>query len=345
MSQAQLLLAASRSSQLQTLRALLSDLPDIRVVDDALSLRETFNKAEEMEPDLVLISSDMIAEPEFEALVKLFAAIDTRWVGFSVPGAQRRAQTGAARGRSGLFRLSPDGDRAAALAQIRAVLNLPRHRRARLAEAGNPPALVPRPSSIRQKLVLIGSSTGGVEALMTILSSFPPDCPPTAIVQHTGQGYGESLARLLDRNCAARVILAADGTRLQAGQVILAAGHTAHMELSPDSPPVVRMRKGPPIAGHCPSVDALFRSALSMGKRVIGVLLTGMGTDGADGLLHLRRSGAHTIAQDEASSLVYGMPKAAFNTGAVVSQLHIDKLGPEILRLAQGDAPLRNGAT
>lgn len=350
MSQARLLLVARRNRHLEPLRTILRGQPDLHIAGDALTLRETFNRAEELDPDLAIVSADMTAAPEFEAIVKLFAALDTRWLEFRTaahgPGGPPRP--GAP--HSGLFRLVVDDDPAQVLAQIRSVLRGPRNRRA---PAAPPPVqAAPGGATTRrgvQRIVLIGSSTGGVEALMTVLSGFPADCPPTAIVQHTGPGYGESLARLLDRNCAPEVLLACDRLPMQPGRVILAAGSRTHMALTRTTgAPYVQLRAGAPVSGHCPSVDVLFSSAVSFAPKTIGVLLTGMGRDGAEGLLKLRQAGAHTLAQDEASSLVYGMPRAAWDNGAVISQLPIGQLGSAILKessMRAAGSPKRGSAT
>ncbi|GAB1363097.1 hypothetical protein MASR1M32_23330 [Rhodobacter sp.] len=166
---------------------------------------------------------------------------------------------------------------------------------------------------------------------MHVLSAFPPDCPPTAIVQHTGAAFSDSLIRLLDRCCAAQVLPAQSGAPLQPGHVIVGAGCGGHMRLQPGSPPQVLVTPGPAVSGHVPSVDEMFRSALSIAQRVAAALLTGMGRDGAAGMLDLRRAGAATIAQDEATSVVYGMPRAAWENGGAQCRLPIDRIGPELL--------------
>lgn len=329
-----ILLSARRGSQLLPLRNLLVRQPDLHVLGESLGLRETFNATESAEPDLVIVASDLTAQSEFEALTRLFAALDARWLEYALP-AEAGAGGDNSRAPGGdLFRIQAASAPEAILGQVRAVLNRPR-RRSKAAGSETPPSPARNPAPRHQRLVLIGSSTGGVEALLRVLSSFPVDCPPTAIVQHTGAGYGDGLTRLLDRNCAAEVVAAQDGLALLPGRVILAAGCGAHMHLTPGSPPVAKLSAGSPVAGHCPSVDTLFRSGVAWGKGALGVLLTGMGSDGAEGLLALRQAGAATLAQDEASSLVYGMPKAAWNKGAVDQRVHIDRMAEEILRLAR----------
>jgi len=189
------------------------------------------------------------------------------------------------------------------------------------------------------KIIVIGSSTGGVEALLEVLSHFPPNCPPTLITQHMPAGFTTSFASRLDRVCAPRVSEATDGTPLEQGRVYLAPGAVAHLEISPRRPWRCRLVEGDTTSGHKPSVDRLFLSvAHAVGDDAVGAILTGMGADGAAGLGAMRRAGAYTIGQDEATSIVYGMPRVAFESGAVCKQLPLEKIGPELLRACRQSA-------
>lgn len=184
------------------------------------------------------------------------------------------------------------------------------------------------------KLIAIGSSTGGVEALLTVLSTFPENCPPTVITQHMPATFTASFAARLDRTCAPQVQEARDGAPIAAGHIYLAPGGEAHLEVTGGVQPRCVLRAGPAISGHRPSVDALFASvAQNFGRRAVGVILTGMGRDGAAGLKQMRESGAATLGQDEATSVVYGMPKAAFELGAVKRQLPLGAIGAAALDL------------
>ena len=167
-------------------------------------------------------------------------------------------------------------------------------------------------------LVVVGASTGGVEALATLLSSFPANCPPTVIAQHMLPGFTTSLSEHLNKLCRATVSEAYDQGTLEWGNVYLAPTGQGHTTLSRNGPLKTRVRMGAPRNGHMPSVDELFESAASLrGKSIAAALLTGMGKDGAEGLLALHRTGARTVAQDENTSLIYGMPRAAAELGAV----------------------------
>ena len=180
------------------------------------------------------------------------------------------------------------------------------------------------------RLVAIGASTGGVEALSELLSSFPENCPPTVITQHMPPAFTRSFAARLDRLCAPKVQEATDGAKLAPGYVYLAPGGSEHLEVTADRR--CRLRPGDRVNGHCPSVEVMFESvARSCKANAVGVILTGMGKDGAVGLLSMRKAGARTFGQSEASCIVYGMPKAAFDLGAVEKQLPLDKLGAAII--------------
>ena len=184
------------------------------------------------------------------------------------------------------------------------------------------------------RLLAIGASTGGVEALLAILSSFPVNCPPTVITQHMPAAFTASFAKRLDRSCAATVSEASDGAVLTAGQVYLAPGGATHLEVAGSSSTSWRCRlvESEAVNGHRPSVDVLFQSAATVARhRAVGVILTGMGRDGARGLLAMRTAGAQTFGQDEASCVVYGMPKSAFELGAVATQVSLQSAAAAML--------------
>ena len=184
------------------------------------------------------------------------------------------------------------------------------------------------------RMVAIGSSTGGVEALLTILSRYPANCPPTVITQHMPATFTKSFAERLNRACAAEVSEAWDGAPLQTGKVYLAPGGATHLEIAGQSAPRCTLREGDLVNGHRPSVDRLFFSmAHTVGGKSVGVILTGMGRDGAQGLKAIRDEGGHTLGQDERSCVVYGMPKAAADLGAVERQASLERMADAILEL------------
>ena len=184
------------------------------------------------------------------------------------------------------------------------------------------------------KVVAIGSSTGGVEALSAVLAGFPANCAPTVITQHMPGTFTKSFADRLNRLCEATVTEAYDGAPLTPGRIYVAPGGATHLEIVGSDNMRCRLRAGDPVSGHCPSVDVLFRSVARVaGSRALGVILTGMGRDGADGLLAMRQAGARTVGQDAATSLIYGMPRTAFEAGGVENQLPLKKIGAEILAI------------
>ena len=182
-------------------------------------------------------------------------------------------------------------------------------------------------------VVAIGSSTGGVEALLSVIPTLPANGPPTVITQHMPGTFTGSFAKRLDSASAVTVTEAEDGAVLEPGRAFLAPGGDRHLTIV-RSGGVLRCRltQGGTVSGHCPSVDVLFDSvAAAVGKKAVGAILTGMGRDGAKGLLNIRQAGGRTLGQDEATCVVYGMPRAAFELGAVERQSPISRMGAQIL--------------
>ncbi len=189
-----------------------------------------------------------------------------------------------------------------------------------------------RPKLRRSDIVIaLGASTGGTEALERVVRRFPEDTPPVVIVQHMPAGFTKLYAERLNRSCPMEVKEAEDGDRLRRGLIIIGAGDF-HLRLQKDARGFfVSSKSGERVSGHCPSVDVLFNSVASAaGPNAIGAILTGMGRDGADGLLAMRQAGAFTIGQDKDSCVVYGMPMEAYKIGAVEVQAPLDKI-PEII--------------
>lgn len=182
------------------------------------------------------------------------------------------------------------------------------------------------------RIVFVGASTGGVEALKTLLMGLPENCPPTLVTQHMPPRFTTGFAERLNRECPMKVSEAADGDAIETGHVYIAPG-SHHLEIvRAGSGHVCRLSEGPPVSGHRPSVDVLFRSAARVcAKSAVAAILTGMGKDGAEGLLELRRAGGTTLGQDEESALIYGMPRAAFERGAVMRQHSLSRMADAIL--------------
>ncbi len=196
------------------------------------------------------------------------------------------------------------------------------------------------------KIVFIGASTGGVEALKLLLTGMPSDCPPILVTQHMPPRFTAGFAERLDRQCPMRVSEGIDEETIEPGHVYIAPG-SHHLEIARvGNRHVCRLSDGPQVSGHRPSVDVLFRSAARIaGPSAVGAILTGMGKDGAEGLLELRRVGGVTLGQDEKSALIYGMPRVAFERGAVMHQCSLSQMAHAILDACQAGAHASDHAT
>ncbi len=199
--------------------------------------------------------------------------------------------------------------------------------------ASRPAAAGPRTLLSLHRPVVLGSSTGGTQAIESVLTALPADSPGIAIVQHMPERFTAMYAQRLNGLCAMEVREARDGDRLERGVVLIAPGGK-HMQLRRSGAQYhVGVADGPPVNRHKPSVDVLFRSAAECGaKELLAIILTGMGDDGARGMKQLHDAGARTIAQDEASCVVFGMPKEAIKLGAASEVLPLDRMAAEILR-------------
>jgi two-component system chemotaxis response regulator CheB len=177
--------------------------------------------------------------------------------------------------------------------------------------------LIRNPLTSSEKLIIIGASTGGTEAIKNFLVQMPSDCPGILITQHMPEGFTRSFARRLDSLCKISVKEADGGERVLPGHAYIAPGHSHLLLARSGANYVTQLDQGPPVNRHRPSVDVLFKSAAAYaGKNAVGVILTGMGKDGAAGMLEMKNAGAYNFAQDEASCVVFGMPREAIAVGA-----------------------------
>lgn len=181
------------------------------------------------------------------------------------------------------------------------------------------------------KVLAIGASTGGTEAIFEVVKKFNTDIPGTVIVQHMPPGFTKMYADRLNNQCKVAVKEAQNGDLVEQGKVLIAPGDK-HMRLTRTGGIYrVEVKEGEKVSGHCPSVDVLFHSvAVAAASDAVGVILTGMGSDGAKGLLEMRRAGAKTIGQDKESCVVYGMPKVAFDIGAVAQQVSLENIASKV---------------
>jgi len=203
------------------------------------------------------------------------------------------------------------------------------------ADAMLPPPTGRAMARTTESIVCIGASTGGTESLREVLTALPANSPGIVIVQHMPERFTASFARRLDDLCEVDVKEAEDGDAVLRGRVLIAPGNLHTMIERSGANYYVSVKSGPLVARHRPSVDVLFRSAArSAGSNAVGVIMTGMGDDGARGMEEMKRAGAHTIAQDEATSVVFGMPKEAIARGCVDQIVPLSQITAELLRAA-----------
>jgi two-component system chemotaxis response regulator CheB len=315
--------------------AVLSRDPEIEVVGQAGDPYEAREAIKALNPDVLTLDVEMPNMNGIEFLEKIMrlrpmpvvmvSTLTTRGAEVTLEALEIGAVDCVAKPSTGGlegFRELPEKVKTAARARVRPLDRV----------VGGPPVakIEHAPDG---RLIAIGSSTGGVEALITILSRFPANCPPTVITQHMPESFTKSFSERLDRLCAPRVEEAADGAPLEPGRVYVAPGGESHLEIAGGARLRCRVAEGERVNGHRPSVDVLFSSvARTVGPRAVGAILTGMGRDGAKGLLEMRQAGARTVGQNEATCVVYGMPKAAFEIGAVERQAPLDKIAAELLK-------------
>lgn len=320
--------------------ALLTRDPEIEVIGTAAAPAEARAMIRDLDPDVVTLDIEMPGMDGLSFLEKIMRLRPTPVVmvssltGRGAEATVRALELGAidcyAKPAGGLGSLMDnDGGELAAKVKQAATCRdrVRRHHLRRRAPDG---------FSWNGRVACLAASTGGVEAIGAVLQDFPPDCPPVVIVQHMPAGFTRMFAARLDGRLAPRVVEAENGLPIEQGHVYIAPGGGHHLTLSGRERLTCRLLDAPPVSGHRPSADALFRSlAQCAPDRVMGVMLTGMGDDGADGLAELRRRGVPTIGQDEATSLIYGMPRAAAERGALSEILPLDRIAPRILELCR----------
>ena len=335
--------------------ALLTDR-DIEVVGTAADARFAKEKITRLCPDVITLDVDL---PDMDGLSFLRALLLVKPVptvvvsAFTPAGGQlalRALELGAVDVMAKPDRaLQEVGDEFAlqlvdkVKAAARARLRLPRHPVSRTSAAVPVPPLTARllPGRLRpanaEPVILLGASTGGCEALHTILSGFPEDAPPVVCVQHIPALFSTALAAQLDAHSRLRVKEARTGDILERGGAYLAPGGR-HLVLRGAGPTRIELRDGPLVNRHRPAIDLTFSSAAEqLGSRAVAALLTGMGDDGVAGLLAIRAAGGYTLAQDELSSQIFGMPKEAIERGAAMA---VVPLG-QIARILLGEAARR----
>ena len=194
----------------------------------------------------------------------------------------------------------------------------------------------PRPLKTTDKIIAIGASTGGTEAIKEVLLRMPADSPAIVITQHIPEAFSAPFAQRMDNNCAMTVYEAADGQQILPGHVYIAPGNQHLIVERSGARYICRLNDGPPVNRHRPAVDVMFRSvAQNVGVNAIGIILTGMGNDGAAGMKEMHEAGAHTIAQDEKTSVVWGMPGEAVKAGGVDEIVSLHNVTNKIILLLE----------
>lgn len=323
----------------QLLTELLQDEHDIEVVGTAADPHIARDKIKALKPDVITLDIEMPHMDGLSFLERLMALRPTPVVVVSTLTqkgteiAVRALEMGAIEVvakplmdiRKGVADL-----RSELVAKVRAAaLARPR---ARMAAPSSKPLAVDPNLSTAGRIVAIGASTGGVEALQRLLTALPADSPAILVTQHMPPGFTASFAHRLNEICRMSVCEATNAQRISPGHVYIANG-SRHLELGRTGAQYFcRLHDAPLVSGHRPSVDVLFHSvATAAGANARGIILTGMGRDGAAGLLAMRRAGARTFGESESSCLIYGMPKVAKEIGAVETELPLDRLAAEIL--------------
>ncbi len=225
-----------------------------------------------------------------------------------------------------------DAVKAAASAKLRRLVKPQKVEPKLTADAVIPKATSKAMIETTEKLIIVGASTGGTEAIREFLEALPMDCPGTVIVQHMPENFTASFARRLDSICRMSVKEAEDNDTVIRGRVLIAPGNMHMLLKRSGSRYYVEVREGPLVSRHRPSVDVLFRSAARYaGRNAVGVIMTGMGDDGANGMKEMKEAGAYTVAQDEASCVVFGMPQEAIKRGAVDKVLPLEDIAGLVL--------------
>jgi len=339
----------------QVMTSILSLTPGITVAAAADPLI-AMDKMKRIRPDVILLDLEMPRMDGLSFLKKIMAedpipvVVCSGLTGAGTEASLRALEQGAVEivtkpklGVKGFLEESAtmlaEAVRAAAHARLRTRRPPPRPTSAPPGhDAVSAPAERPALPLTTDKVVAIGASTGGTEALRELLEALPPDAPGVVIVQHMPEVFTRAFADRLARTCRVEVKEAADGDRVLEGRALIAPGNR-HLRLRRSGAHyTVEVADGPLVCRHRPSVDVLFRSvAQAAGPNAVGVILTGMGIDGAQGLLEMRRCGAATLAQDEATCVVFGMPKEAIAAGGVEEVLPLPRIAAAMLeRAARG---------
>jgi len=328
----------------QILTAFIQGEPDMEVVGTAVDPFDAREKIKQLNPDVLTLDIEM---PKMDGLsflekimtlrpmpVIMVSTLTQRGADATLQALEMGAFDYLGKPSGGLHDAAAEHFRIGLLNKIRAAAasHTAERFRARAQRPTSTGELTYTPPVKPFDLIAIGSSTGGVEALRDVFAELPGNLPPIVLVQHMPQSFSASFAGRLNGVSRVNVALARHGEPLQAGHAYIAEGNQHLLVAQRAAGLSTRVTDGVAVSGHCPSVDVLFESvAHAAGKRALGVILTGMGRDGASGMKEMHNKGAFTIGQDEASCVVYGMPKAAFQQGAIDVQKPLSQIARAIV--------------
>ncbi|MGI5984484.1 MAG: chemotaxis response regulator protein-glutamate methylesterase [Clostridiales bacterium] len=321
------------------LQLTLSKDPDINIIGTAVDAEDAMKKIKELKPDVVTLDVEM---PKINGIDFLRQLIPQHPIPVvvvsSLPiNALDAMSAGAVDFVKKPYDVSP-GAVSAFFTELLSKIKIAAGAKVRRMPLVNAASLTSRllgsatVTADRKAVIAIGASTGGTEAILEVVKNLPPTTPGIVIVQHMPASFTSLYAQRLDKICKMSAKEASDNDRVEPGKILLAAGEY-HLTLKKDDRGYyVRSQRGEKVSGHCPSVDVLFNSvADTAGKDAVGVLLTGMGSDGAKGLTKMKSKGAYTIGQDKDTCVVYGMPMEAYKLGGVSRQLPLDQIADELI--------------
>lgn len=311
----------------QAVRVSLSAEPQIHIVAQVSNAYEARDKIIELRPDVMILAEDIARIPGTAFIKKVLPQYPIPTIMLAPPSKEEEAL------EAGVKFFIPVMDEESVTKSMIDQQNLVGKIRSLVPEIENEEEESTEKSTTVH-VVAMGASTGGTEAMFKVVREFGPDIPGIVMVQHMPLGFTGIYAERLNRDCRIVAKEAKTGDVVKPGQILLAPADKQMKLLKINNEYQVECRTGPKVSGHRPSVDVLFESVAKVaGKDAIGVIMTGMGQDGAKGLLKMRQAGANTVGQDEKTSVVYGMPKVAYDIGAVKYQLPLNQIAGKVKSL------------
>jgi two-component system chemotaxis response regulator CheB len=333
--QTRVLIVDDSASMRAVLNRILTSDPDIEVIGMAPEPHAAREMIKTLNPDVVTLDIEMPGMDGLSFLEKIMrlrpmpvimcSTLTARGADASIEALRLGAVDCIGKPTGNPLEIARDG------ALLRKMVKAAKRSSVRRGPSQLAPVAAGRGATLRDVVIAIGASTGGVEALFSVIGALPPDCPPVLVVQHMPAAFTSGFASRMNRESRVNVVEATDRMPIRRGTVYIAPGGDNHMELVGGTSGHIRLSPTDPVSGHRPSVDVLFRSVSALGSRAVGVILTGMGSDGASGLLAMREAGARTLGQNQETCVVYGMPRAAFELGGVERELSLSAMPEAIL--------------